>query len=78
MLQMIIGSTLFAIVAGAAYVLWLGTVWLEAQKVPYHLLFGAEAVAYLLFGLDVLCFVVYSLGETFKLLRDIIRDIGGG
>jgi hypothetical protein len=77
-LQIVVGALLFAGVAIVATLLWWGTQWLEQQGVPEHISFGARAVTELLWGLDVLCFVVYVLGETFKLLREIWRDLRGG
>ena len=77
-LQIVVGALLFAVVAGVAYLLSLGTKWLEAQGAPEHVVFGARAITELLFGLDVLCFVVYVLGETVKLLRAIWLDVKGG
>jgi hypothetical protein len=74
-LQMIIGAILFAIVAGVAYLLWLGTEWLRQKGVPDHFYLAAWACTELLFWLDVLCFVVFVVGEAIKLVRDIIRDI---
>jgi hypothetical protein len=75
--QMVIGAFLFAVVAAVAYILWLGTRWLEQQGVPDHIGLGARALTELLFGLDALCFVVFTIGETIKLVRDIIRDVRG-
>jgi hypothetical protein len=73
--QMIVATVLFAVVAGLAYLLWRGTQWLQQQGVPDHLYVGAWAITELLFGLDVLCFVVFTVGETIKLLRAIIKDM---
>jgi NAD(P)H-flavin reductase len=74
-LQIVVGALLFAGVAGVAYILSLGISWLEQQGAPEHILFGARAATELLWGLDLLCFVVYICGETFKLLREIWRDL---
>ena len=73
--QMIVGAFLFAVVAAVAYLLWLGTQWLERQGVPAHIALGARALTELLFGLDALCFVVFTVGEAIKLVRDIVRDV---
>jgi hypothetical protein len=77
-IQIIVGALLFAGVAGVAYLLSLGTPWLEQHGAPEHILFGARAATELLWGLDLLCFVVYICAETFKLLREIWRDLRGG
>jgi len=72
---MIVAALLFAALAGVAYILWLGTEWLERQGVPAYLHVGVLGIAIFLFGLDVLCFVVFALGETIKLLLEIYEDI---
>jgi hypothetical protein len=76
--QMIVAAVLFAIVAGVAYLLWLGTQWLQKQGVPDHIYLASWAVTELLWGLDVLCFVVFAFGETWKLLREIVHSVRGG
>ena len=72
--QMVVGAFLFAVVAAVAYILWLGTQWLQHQGVPYHIALGARALTELLFGLDALCFVVFTVGEAVKFVRDIVRS----
>jgi hypothetical protein len=72
---MIVAAVLFAAVAGVAYILSLGAGWLQQQGAPGYLQWAVTAVTELLFGLDVLCFVVFAIGETIKLLREIIKDV---
>jgi hypothetical protein len=74
LVQMVVAASLFAAVAGVAYLLWLGTQWLQRQGVPDHLYLAAWFVTELLYGLDVLCFVVFAVAETIKLLREILRE----
>ena len=73
--QMIVAAVLFAIVASVATLLWSFTEWLKQRGVPDHIYGGSWIVAELLFWLDVLCFVLFVLAETFKLLRQMWRDI---
>jgi hypothetical protein len=73
--QMIVAGFLFATVAGVAYLLWEGTEWLKQQGVPDHIYLGSWVVTELLFWLDVLCFVVFAVAETIKLLREILCDL---
>jgi len=74
-LRMVVGAVLFAIIAGVAYVLSLGTEWLSQQGTPEYLHRSVSAVVAFLFGLDVLCFVVFAVGETIKFIREIVRDV---
>jgi hypothetical protein len=73
--HMIVGAFLFAALAGVAYMLWLGTLWLESHGAPNHILFAARVVTELLFFSDVLCFVLYIVGQTIGLLRLIWADL---
>ena len=73
--QMVVGAFLFAVVAAVAYLLWLGTQWLDHQGIPAHIALGARGLTELLFELDALCFVVFTVGEAIKLVRDIINDV---
>jgi hypothetical protein len=68
-LHMVVGTFLFAIVAGLAVLLWVGTQWLEKVAVPYYISTITEGVAVLFFALDILCLVVFVIAETLKLLR---------
>ena len=72
---MVVAAALFAAVAGVAYVLWVGDVWLQKQGVPDYIKLGVSGVTALLFALDVICFVCFTVAETWKLLRDIIVSI---
>ena len=67
--QMVVGTFLFGIVAGAAVLVWLGTQWLEKLGVPYYIYGVAEAVAILFFALDILSLALFVIAETLKLLR---------
>lgn len=70
--HIVIGALLFAAVAGVATLVWLATVWLETLGVPYHISLASRVVTELLFASDVLCFVVFIIGETIRLLRLIV------
>ena len=73
-LHMVIGTILFAIVAGLAVGIWVGTRWLEGLGVPFYIYWVTEGVAVLFFALDILCLVVFVVGETLKLLRLMWAD----
>jgi hypothetical protein len=73
--QMFVAAFLFLVVGGVAYVLWLVTEWLQKQGVPDYIRLGASGVAALLFMLDVLCFVGFTVAETWKLLRTIWKNL---
>lgn len=74
-LQMVVAAALFALVAGVAYLLSLGTDWLHRHGFPDHLYLAAWAVTELLYGLDVLCFVIFATAEAVKLISEIIQDV---
>jgi hypothetical protein len=74
-LHMIVGTTLFAVVAGFAVVVWEGTQWLGKVGVPYYISVVAEGVAILLFGLDILCLLLFVIVETVRLLRLMWRQL---
>jgi len=74
-LQMMVAGVLFAVVAGVAYFLSLGTEWLHQHGFPDHLYLAAWGVTELLYGLDVLCFVVFVVAEAVKLIREIVQDV---
>lgn len=68
-LHMVVGTFLFAVVAGLAVLIWLGTQWLENVGVPSYISTITEGVAVLFFALDILCLVIFVIAETLKLLR---------
>lgn len=70
--HIVVGAVLFAIVAGVATALWFGTVWLENIGVSYHIWMSARLVTELLWALDILCFVLYMIGQTIGLLWYIV------
>jgi hypothetical protein len=63
------------VVLDLLYLLWLGTLWLEQHAAPAHILIAARTVTELLFFSDMLCFVLYIVGQTLGLLRLIWREI---
>jgi hypothetical protein len=73
--QMLVAAVLFAAVAGIAFGLSLGSEWLQKQGVPDYINLGVSGVTALLFTLDVICFVCFTVAEAWKLLRDIYRNI---
>jgi hypothetical protein len=68
-LHMVVGTLLFAVVAGLAVLIWVGTQWLEKMGVPYYIFTITEGVAVLFFALDILCLVIFVIAESLKLLR---------
>src|ERR1043166_7555795 len=77
---MVVGTFLFAVVAGFAVLVWIGTQWLARAGVPYYISMGAEGVAILFFALDILCLALFVIAETLKLLRfhvGVSLGIGG-
>ena len=60
---------LFAIVAGAAALLSLYTRFLGRMGMSPLILQAIHATEFFLFGIDLLCFVVYCVRETWLLLR---------
>ena len=72
---MLVAAVLFSAVAGIAYVLWLGAEWLQKQGVPDYINLGVSGVTALLFTLDVICFICFTVAEAWKLMRDIYRSI---
>jgi integral membrane sensor domain MASE1 len=73
--QMLVAAALFSAVAGIAFLLWLGTEWLYKQGIPDYMHLGLSAITALLFSLDVLCFVCFTIAESWKLLRAIYLSI---
>jgi len=75
LVQVVVASFLFAAIALIAYLLWLFTESLRQHGAPEHIYLGSLFVSELIFGLDVLCFVLFVLAETFKLIREIWREL---
>lgn len=67
--QMVVGTFLFGIVAGVAVLVWLGTQGLEKLGVPYYISGGAEAVAILFFAIDIVSLALFVIAEALKLFR---------
>ena len=63
---------LFAVVAGAAALLSLYTHMLGRTGVSPLILQAIHATEFFLFGIDLLCFVVYCMRETWLLLRQML------
>jgi predicted PurR-regulated permease PerM len=72
--QMVVATVLFAVVAGLAYALSLGTEWLHDKGLPYYVYVVVLALSVLVFGLDVLCFGVFVIAEAIRLIREIIDE----
>ena len=75
LIEMLVAAVLFIAVAGIAYVLWLFAEWLKKQGVPDYINLGVAGVTALLFALDVICFVCFTIAQSWKLLRDIYHSI---
>lgn len=63
---------LFALIGGAAALLDYYTGILGQLGLPVQLLKAIKLTEYLLFAVDLLCFVVYVLRETWLLLRAMV------
>lgn len=75
-LHILVGTALFAVIAGAAFLLGRFTQFLGSDGAPYLLMGVCNVVADILLVIDVVCFLCFILAEAFKLLREIYRGLG--
>ncbi len=68
---------LFAVVAGAAALLSLYTQLLHSAGLSPLILQAIHATEFFIFGIDLLCFVAYSVRETWVLLRRMGAGLRG-
>ncbi len=68
----VVAVALFALVGGAAALLHYYTQILERLDMPALILGAIKSTEYFLFGVDLLCFVVYVSRETWLLLRAML------
>ena len=64
---------LFVVVSFGAIGLNLFTRWRESIGMPTYITYGGELLAYLVFTIDVVCFVVFVIKEAVVLVRQIIH-----
>jgi hypothetical protein len=67
------GTVLFVTVCLGAIGLNFVTRWMESIAIPIYITLGSELLAYLVFIVDVICFVVFVIKEAMVLVRQIIR-----
>ncbi len=65
---------LFVVVCFGAIGLALFTRWMESISMPVYITYGGELLAYLMFTLDVICFVVFVVKEAGVLIRRVINE----
>ena len=69
-------TVLFATVAAAAILLWLGTLWMQSFGVPYGIWIVCFWTAELLFWFDVALFGFYVVRQGVNLVKEIWLDDG--
>jgi TRAP-type C4-dicarboxylate transport system permease small subunit len=72
-LHTIIGVALFLLIGGAAVFLNYCTIWIEGTGISPYVMYGVHGIEFLLFAIDVICFLVFVFKETWIFVRDIIR-----
>lgn len=68
----VVAVALFALLGGAAALLHYYTQVLARLEMPVLILSAIKYTEYFLFGIDLLCFVVYVSRETWLLLRAML------
>jgi hypothetical protein len=68
------GSVLFVVVCFAVIGLSLFTRWTGSIGIPIYITHGGELLAYFVFTIDVICFVVFVIKEAVVLVRRIIAE----
>jgi hypothetical protein len=66
--HIVVASVLFAVLALAAFLLWRFTEWLKQLGAPEQIWYTCEFLSDLIFYLDVLCFLVFSGVEVWRLV----------
>jgi len=72
----VVAVALFALIGGAAALLNFYTHLLEGAGMSPLIIQAIHWTEYFLFGIDLLCFLVYVTRETFLLLRAILTSSG--
>ncbi len=75
-LNVCVGTLLLVVVSLAAVALHFFTEWLAAVGTPTHITYPMGLLAYFVFALDFVSFVVFCLAETYRLLREISLSVG--
>ncbi|MER8856579.1 MULTISPECIES: hypothetical protein [unclassified Mesorhizobium] len=70
-MHIMVGVGIFLALACAAFVIWEFTEWMREHNAPYWLLVICDAVAYLLFVIDVICASFFALVEGMKFVRAV-------
>jgi hypothetical protein len=74
--HIVVAVGLFALIGGAAALLDYYTKVLAGLGMSPLIIEAIKATEFLLFAVDLLCFVVYSARETWLLLRSMLRPGG--
>jgi hypothetical protein len=69
--HILVGVAIFVALAGAAFAIWKFTDWMRELGAPYWLLAICDAVAYLLFAIDVICASFFATVEGMKFVRAV-------
>jgi hypothetical protein len=75
--HIVVATFLFVALALAALGVWYFTQWLKDIGAPWEIWFTCTLISELLFGLDVLCLLVFVVAEVWKLLREIYFELRG-
>ncbi len=75
-IHIIVGVAMFVAFACAALGVWEFTNWMKGLGAPAWLLVICHAVAYLLFGIDVICATFFVLVEGVKFVREVWDNRG--
>jgi hypothetical protein len=73
--HIVVAAFLFVTLALTAVGVWYFTEWLKQLGVPVEITYPCALVSDLLFGLDVLCLVVFVAAEGWKLLKRIYLEL---
>ncbi len=70
-LEIGIGITIFALIGAAALVLKVVVLVLQYFQLPSFFIQALTAVEYLLFGVDLMLFLIFLLRSTIKMVKEI-------
>ena len=73
--QVIVGAVLFAVVMGAAVLIFFGVEWAEGLGIPVTVLFVAKGLEQILIYMDAFCFVVFMAAEVYIFIREVWRGL---
>jgi hypothetical protein len=72
--HIIVGLILFVVMCGASVGVYLSTVWMTLMGMEPHVIKVGEYIGYLIFVVDVVCYVAYVLSEAIDLLKNIFKQ----